>query len=500
MSLLLSALKDAEGRKRAQQAPVARSAPEPAPEPAPGPAPGPALAPDAGEIAALLSSAEEDTLLSLEEDVVEPPREPDVYATPASVPASAPVVAAAAAMPPPAATPPPSAFAGLPTPQDILRARAERAVPAQAAQGSSVAAARATRGTSTARSGSGASAPEAGLDAVLKRLVAHLPTQLRQHPLPIAGAAIAFLLLVGWFVLGGSSTGMGDAPPTLGPSLPPATIAAAPTNSSTDTAADTASGPQGADDVALPTLDAPAEAAPTADAPIALAAPVRQPAATPGLAPHSAAPAAPSVPYTGARIKPRLEIAGRPSPLPAAYAALRAGDLALAQRLYTETLAGEPDQPDAHLGLAVLAQGRGDDAAAIRHFRAVLETVPDHPRAWAGLAALVGSGELEPMESKLRGLIAARPAPALHFALGNVLARQGRWAEAQQGFFAASATDPQNADYAFNLAVSLDRIGKGVAASPHYARAAALAEAGAPAQFQPAVARQRLAELQPGTP
>ena len=42
-------------------------------------------------------------------------------------------------------------------------------------------------------------------------------------------------------------------------------------------------------------------------------------------------------------------------------------------------------------------------------------------------------------ESQLRGLVARDPAdPAPHFALGNALASQGRWAEAQQSFFAAA--------------------------------------------------------------
>lgn len=500
MSLLLNALKDAEGRKRAQQAAAVPAAPVPAEPAVPAPAPAPA---DLGEVAALLSSTEEDTLLSLEEDVVELPRETAAARAPefpSFTPAPTPAVAVQETpAPAAAAAPSPTAFPGLPTPQAILRARAERAAPAQPAQGSAVAAARAARGTPKSRqaSAAGGAPAEAGLDALAQRLAAHLPAQLRAHPLPVAGGVVAVLLIVGWLILGTASPGAGDAPAALGPTLPSTAVAAVPTPAGAES--------QGPDDVAPPPVTALGTdvATPTLGAPLRLTAEAGAVTPAPLAAPTPELPAAtppPRVPYTGARITPRLEIAGRPSPLPAAYAALRAGDLALAERLYTETLAGEPDQPDAHLGLAALAQGRGDDAAAVRHYRAVLEAVPDHPRAWAGLAALAGSGELEPMESKLRGLIATRPAPALHFALGNVLARQGRWAEAQQGFFAASAADPQNADYAFNLAVSLERIGKASAASPHYARAASLAEAGAPAQFLPAVARQRLAELQPGTP
>ena len=42
--------------------------------------------------------------------------------------------------------------------------------------------------------------------------------------------------------------------------------------------------------------------------------------------------------------------------------------------------------------------------------------------------------------------------------LGNQLAQQGRWSEAQQEYFKAFASEPDNADFAYNLAVSLDHL------------------------------------------
>jgi Flp pilus assembly protein TadD len=192
--------------------------------------------------------------------------------------------------------------------------------------------------------------------------------------------------------------------------------------------------------------------------------------------------------------------AGRPSPLSEAYAALVAGNLPEAERLYGATLAGEPRQPDAHLGLAVIAQSRGDRESAARHYRAVLDTVPDHAQAWCGLANLAGDGDVDSMESRLRGLIAARPAAALHFALGNLLARQSRWSEAQESHFAAVSAAPENADYAFNLAVALDHLGKHAAASTYYSEALAIADSGQSVQFDAVAARQRLAELAPEAP
>ena len=189
-------------------------------------------------------------------------------------------------------------------------------------------------------------------------------------------------------------------------------------------------------------------------------------------------------------------ISGRPSPLAAAHAALRAGDLQRAELLYRETLASERDQPDARLGMALIEQSRGATAAALAQYRAVLALRPGDPQAWAGLADLTGDGELESMESRLRSLIATSPDAALHFALGNIMARQSRWSGAQDSYFAAASGAPQNADYAFNLAVALDRLGKGRAAVPHYARALALAGDARAVQFDTAAARARMQQLE----
>jgi tetratricopeptide (TPR) repeat protein len=195
-------------------------------------------------------------------------------------------------------------------------------------------------------------------------------------------------------------------------------------------------------------------------------------------------------------VRAPLVISGRPSPLTAAHAALRAGDLSRAESLYRETLATERDQPDAHLGMALIEQSRGGTAAALVQYRAVLALRPGDPQAWAGLADLTGDGELEGMESRLRNLLATRPDAALHFALGNILARQLRWSDAQESYFAAATGAPQNADYAFNLAVALDRLGKGRVAIPHYARALALAGDARAVQFDASSVRTRMQQLE----
>jgi tetratricopeptide (TPR) repeat protein len=228
----------------------------------------------------------------------------------------------------------------------------------------------------------------------------------------------------------------------------------------------------------------------------------RAAAADPEDAPETAATAGTAGAASVAAAAPAtpLLVQRSPSPLVAAHAALRAGDLARAEGLYRQTLAGEPDQPDARLGMALIEQSRGATAAALAHYRAVLQQRPDDPQAWAGMADLATEAELLPMESRLRYLAASRPDPALRFALGNVLARQSRWPEAQESYFSAATGAPSNADYAFNLAVALDRLGKGRAAIPHYARALQLAGDGRAVQFDAAAVRARVTQLEGAAP
>lgn len=191
----------------------------------------------------------------------------------------------------------------------------------------------------------------------------------------------------------------------------------------------------------------------------------------------------------------RLRIERTADPLTTAFAALQAGDLERARELYAEALEREPGQTDAELGLAVIAHLRGADTEALRRYRHVLESVPDHPRAWAGIAELAVGSDVAAAEARLRELLAQRRSASLHFALGNLLAREQRWADAQLEFFAAAALAPQLADYAVNLAIALDRLGKSAAAAMYYQRALELVAAGSAARFDVRTVRDRLEQL-----
>ncbi len=165
-----------------------------------------------------------------------------------------------------------------------------------------------------------------------------------------------------------------------------------------------------------------------------------------------------------------------------AYRAFQSGNLDRAQTLYRAIEAREPERRDALLGLAAVAVRRGRPAEAYRYYRRLTELDPRDSVARAGIASLTGSSGQAESESRLKLLLdqsAGDQSPAdqsqragyLHFALGNLYARQGRWPDAQAAYFKAFTSDSANPDYLFNLAVSLDQMGQGKAALGYYRRA-----------------------------
>ena len=178
-----------------------------------------------------------------------------------------------------------------------------------------------------------------------------------------------------------------------------------------------------------------------------------------------------------------------------AYQAFQRNDLAAARDGYQRALAREPTNRDALLGLAAIDVRSGQLSSAEARYLRLLEIDPRDSHAMASLISL--RGQLDPVasESRLKSLIASQPEAALlHFSLGNQYARQSRWAEAQAAYFKAHSVDPENADYAFNLAVSLDQLHQGKLALEFYQRALALTDKRAPS-FNPAHARLRVQEL-----
>lgn len=205
-----------------------------------------------------------------------------------------------------------------------------------------------------------------------------------------------------------------------------------------------------------------------------------------------AEPAEARVPVRLTRTPPEPEGA-----VQAAWAKLQAGHLDAARSDYERSLRNDPNNVDALLGLAAIAQREGRQADAERYQQRALVADPRDPSAQAAALAGATAGDALANESRLKSALAAQPESGpLNFALGNLYARQARWPEAQQAFFDAVAADPDNPDYLFNLAVALDHLRQPKLAAQHY-RLAEEAAQRRPAAFDRERLRARLGALQP---
>jgi tetratricopeptide (TPR) repeat protein len=239
------------------------------------------------------------------------------------------------------------------------------------------------------------------------------------------------------------------------------------------------------------------EAKPAAEAP-RQPAPVEEATAPPKKSGVAAKPIN-SLPPESLQIRRNEAVGQLNQTLQRAYAAYQAGDRKTARNAYLQVLVGDSRNRDALLGLAGLAILDKDAASARRYYREVLRLFPGDAPAQAGLLSL----ESQPAagsETDLKLALAQNPnAGYLHFQLGNLYSGQQRWAEAQQAYFDAHRADPNQPDYAFNLAVSLERLNQPKAALEFYRQALQLA-ASRPAGFSSDSARQRIAALSPAAP
>ena len=126
---------------------------------------------------------------------------------------------------------------------------------------------------------------------------------------------------------------------------------------------------------------------------------------------------------------------------------------------------------DGLLGRAAIHVIDQEYQAAIDKYQLILA---DDPNDSMALTSLISVANIDPKagESQLKSLLRQQPDTAyLHFALGNMYGTQQRWSEAQNAYFNALHLESSDPDYAYNLAVSLEHLGKSQAAVTYYQRA-----------------------------
>lgn len=178
-------------------------------------------------------------------------------------------------------------------------------------------------------------------------------------------------------------------------------------------------------------------------------------------------------------------------PLKSAYDAYQNGQFDEAQRLYSQAAAHDRSV-DALLGLAVIAGVRNRDEDAARLYREILDRDPRNAAAQAALLDLLGNTDRQATESRLKTLLERAPSANVYQSLGNLYAEQNRWADAQTAYFEAYRAAPDNADYAYNLAVSLDRLRQPQVAQGYYEKALNL---GGTHRFERTQAESRIRQI-----
>nr|VFK74494.1 MAG: Tetratricopeptide repeat-containing protein [Candidatus Kentron sp. MB] len=188
--------------------------------------------------------------------------------------------------------------------------------------------------------------------------------------------------------------------------------------------------------------------------------------------------------------------------LMAGFDAFKQGDDGTATTTYQSVLEKQPNNRDALLGLAAIAMHKRQWGIAANHYFRILRHNPGNTTAQAALLGLQNNMDPVVGENQIKRLLKKEPnAPYLHFSLGNFYSRQSRWLEAEQAYFKAYRADDTNADYAYNLAISLDHLAKRRAAPIYYRRALDLLNGTSQsAGFDPAIVQQRIEAIEKQQP
>lgn len=230
---------------------------------------------------------------------------------------------------------------------------------------------------------------------------------------------------------------------------------------------------------ATPAATIKADNPPKPQKPVAAAPPLRW---GNGVLRETESEAAPSTTSKRASPAPRPQVPPS-APLPfahmleLAWKAYQQGNYALARERYEQVMDGE-NNTDVQLGLGAIALRQHRNTLAIHYFQQALTLDPRNTTALAALATLGDERASDDVETHIKQLLDQQSSPGLQFSLGNFYAGQQRWREAEAAYFESYQADTHNADYAYNLAISLDYLRLYPQALTYYLKARELALSG----------------------
>ena len=178
--------------------------------------------------------------------------------------------------------------------------------------------------------------------------------------------------------------------------------------------------------------------------------------------------------------------------------AMAAGEWSVAQDKYRSALVNSPENVEALIGMADVMSVLGSNDIAMSHYLKALERSPGDLNASVGLLNLKDDKKALSHGSELKQLMAENPDQAfIHANLGDYYVGRSEWLAAQTEYFDAFALQPKNANYAYNLAVCLDQLGKGKIAVRYYKQALAL-KVNRASRFEEKSVLKRIEELTGG--
>ncbi len=188
-----------------------------------------------------------------------------------------------------------------------------------------------------------------------------------------------------------------------------------------------------------------------------------------------------------------------------AYQAYINRDDASAALYYRDVLELNPGNYDALLGIATVSIRLGKMSQAEQYYQILLNTYPEDMYAEVGLIMLSDQSDSEKQWQqqvvKIKKKIKYNTTSSnLHALLGHLYMQRQHWDMAKDAYFEAYRYADQNPNYAFDLAVSLEKLDQSDAALRYYKIARGLAVDGQEVSFSLATVENRIQLLKHQSP